>query len=219
MTEVSDIASDEPLQEAISKSNELIDATQNAIIGAAENVTNIIDSATGKLPAPTTVHAEPFYVEIEFWVGVAFVLTIVILAKPVLKYMGEALRRRIRNTAQSIEDAVKLRDDAQLLLAEYERKYLNAADEAAQITKTAAENLHNLEQREKAKFEESARIQERDAQKYFELSVRKIKTQLSETVSKKAKNLAEKAIRRYIAETDKSKMVDDAIKELDKFIS
>lgn len=219
MTEVADIVPEEPLHEAISKSNELIDATQNAIIGAAENVTNIIDSATGKLPAPTSVPTEPFYVEIEFWVGMAFVLTVAILAKPVLKYMREALHRRIRNTAQSIDDAVKLRDDAQLLLAEYERKYLNAKVEAAQITKTAAENLHNLEQKEKAKFEESIRIQENDAQKYFELSVRNIRTQLSETVSKKAKNLAEKAIRRYIAETDKSKMVDDAIKELDKFIS
>ncbi|MCQ2734439.1 MAG: hypothetical protein MJ212_00620 [Alphaproteobacteria bacterium] len=219
MTDVSDIAPEEPLHEAIAKSNELIDATQNAIIGAAENVTNIIDSAAGKLPATDTIPTEPFYVEVEFWVGIAFILTIIILAKPVLEYIYKALQQRIRNTEQSIYDAVKLRDEAQVLLAEFERKYLNATDEAAQITKTAAENLHNLEQKEKAKLAESLKIQEKDAKKYFELSVLKIKAQLSETVSKKAKNLAEKAIRRYIAETDKSKMIDDAIKELDKFIS
>ena len=218
MTEVLDTVSEEPLHEAITKSNELIDATQNAIIGAAENVTNIIDSATGKLPTPP-VHTEPFYVEIEFWVGVAFILTIVILAKPILKYASEALHRRIRNTEQSIEDAVKLRDDAQMLLAEYKRKYLNATNEAAQITKTAAENLNNLQKNELLKFEENVRIQETDAQKYFDMSVLKIRAQLSETVSKKAHDLAEKSIRRYIAKTDKSKMVDDAIAELDKFIS
>ena len=42
--------SEESFQDTLTKGNELIDATQNAIIDAAENVTGIFDKATSNIP-------------------------------------------------------------------------------------------------------------------------------------------------------------------------
>ena len=73
--------SEESFQDTLTKGNELIDATQNAIIDAAENVTGIFDKATNSIP-PSEVHLTPFYTEVEFWVGMAFVLSVIVLLKP-----------------------------------------------------------------------------------------------------------------------------------------
>ena len=54
---------------AIPNGNDLIDATQNAIIDAAENVSEVFDKAN-----PDVAHQitdVPFYADVEFWVGMA----------------------------------------------------------------------------------------------------------------------------------------------------
>ena len=50
----------------------LIGATQNAIMNAAENVSEALGVA-GKAAVPE-IHEAPFYADVEFWVGMAFVL-------------------------------------------------------------------------------------------------------------------------------------------------
>ncbi len=55
----------------------------------------------------------------------------------VRKSIGEALDKRGDRIKKELSDAVKLRDDAQLMLSEYERKYRNIEQEAATILANA----------------------------------------------------------------------------------
>ena len=88
-----------------------------------------------------TEHAhEPFYKEGEFWVGFAFILVVVFLFKPVGSMLKAMLIKRRNGIIEQINQAEKLRDDAQVLLAQYEKKFLHAKDEADEIlTKSESE--------------------------------------------------------------------------------
>lgn len=198
-----------------SSGQELIDATQNAIMGAAENVSEII--AAGKTAA-TKIQEVPFYTEIEFWIAVAFVLSVIILLKPLAKYIRTALQNRINRVVQEIDDAAKLRDDAQVLLAEYERKFINAQTEAAHIAEQSKKNLQNLKRHELAKLKTELKNKENEAERRIAASTAKAREEINLSASKVSVDLAYKTINYYLQNADRSKLIDEAIADLDRFV-
>jgi len=98
---------------------------------------------------------EAFYDSPEFWVSIAFVLTVGAAGKTVFKKITAALDERSEGIRNQIEEATRLREEAQELLASYERKQRDAIEEARQIgaraqseaeylTKKAEDNLKNM---------------------------------------------------------------------------
>lgn len=74
----------------------------------------------------------------DFWVAVAFVLFIgLLLYKGVPGMIGKALDARAETIKKEIDDARKMREDAQALLAEYQRKAAEAEGEAQKIIEQA----------------------------------------------------------------------------------
>lgn len=201
---------------ATSAGQELIDATQNIIMDAAENVSEVI--AAGKTAA-AEIHEVPFYSEVEFWVAMAFVLAVLVLLKPLVKVMRSLLHKRIDKVVQDIDDAAKLRDDAQVLLADYERKYVDAQKEAAQIMQKAKTGLENLKKRELANLKNELKDKEKEADRRIRASTQKAQDEINLSASRASVELAQKTINRYLQTADKSQLIDEAIAELDKFVS
>lgn len=201
---------------ATSAGQEIIDATQNMIMGAAENVSEVI--AAGKTAA-TEIHEVPFYSEVEFWIAVAFVLSVCILLKPLTSAILSGLHKRIDKVVQDIDDAAKLRDDAQVLLADYERKYVDAQKEASQIMQKAKNTLENLKKRELSNMKNDLKDKEKEAERRIRASTQKAQDEINLSASKASVELAQKTINRYLQKTDKSALIDEAIAELDKFAS
>ncbi|HER26675.1 MAG TPA: F0F1 ATP synthase subunit B, partial [Rhodospirillales bacterium] len=96
-----------------------------------------------------------FYDAPEFWVMVAFVLTVALVGKTIVQKISTALDQRSEGIRTEIEEATRLREEAQDLLASYERKQRGAAEETRKIaerakseadylSKKAAEDLNNL---------------------------------------------------------------------------
>ncbi len=74
----------------------------------------------------------------EFWVFVAFVVFFaIILWKGVPSVIGKALDARAEAIRKDLEDARKLKDEAEKLLADYERRRKAAASEAEAIVAQA----------------------------------------------------------------------------------
>ncbi len=73
----------------------------------------------------------------EFWVALVFVGVVILFYRPVMKTVGEALDGRAAKIRAQIEEARKLREEAQALLAEYQRKQRDAMAEAEKIIATA----------------------------------------------------------------------------------
>jgi len=85
----------------------------------------------------TAVH-HAFYEEPTFLVMIAFVITMALAGKAVYQKIAQALDARSEAIRAEIEEATRLREDAQDLLASYERKQREAIKDAEEI----AERVH-----------------------------------------------------------------------------
>jgi len=72
-----------------------------------------------------------------FWTAVAFVIFVVLMYRPLKKALLGALDGRIEQIRTEVNEAQRLREEAQALLASYQRKQREAAQEAEEIIKQA----------------------------------------------------------------------------------
>ena len=150
----------------------------------------------------------------EFWVSVGFVLFVIGIYKPVSRGIAGALDTRAEKIKATLDEAAQLREEAQHLLAEYQRKQRDAVKETEEMLDRAreeakhlaAEALENLE-RALVRREEMAREKIAQAEAEALRQVREV-----------AIDVAVAATRRLIAENlDEGKantLLEDAIAEL-----
>ena len=193
----------------------LIDATQNVIMNAAENVSEALGAA-GKAAVPE-IHEVPFYAEVEFWIGMAFVLSVCVLFKPLFSYIRQSMQNRINKVIGDIDEAAKLRDDAQNLLADYQRRFINAEKEAGQILEQSRKNMQNIKSKELTKLKADLSNKEKEANRRIAAANTKAAEEINAFAGTASVELAKKAINAYLQNADKSRLIDEAINELDKF--
>ena len=80
-----------------------------------------------------------------FWVAIGFVLFIVIAGRPIMAKITSALDNRADEIRAKIEEAKSLREEAQTLLASYQRMQRDAAAEAAEIISNAQEEAQRMQ--------------------------------------------------------------------------
>ncbi|MEE2980797.1 MAG: F0F1 ATP synthase subunit B [Pseudomonadota bacterium] len=150
-----------------------------------------------------------------FWVSLAFIVFVAAVYRPVSKMMGDALDGRAEKIRGELDEAVRLREEAQTLLAGYERQQngalkeaegilAHARDEAERQAVHAAEALEELIRRREAQAMDRIARAEEDA---------------TAGVRAAAVDLAIQATRKLLTseldEARRAKLVDDAIGELD----
>lgn len=214
--EITDSSLTNAADSTLQTGNDFIDATQNAIIDAAENVSEVFDKAN-----PDVAHQianVPFYADVEFWVGMAFILSIIVLAKPAYRFLKGAMQNKIESVKKQISDAEKLRDDAQELLAQYERKFMATESEVAKILEQAEKNIANQKKNDLALLKENTAVKEKEIKRRIAASTENAMAEINQSVANSSVKVAKKAILAHISKTDKSMLIDEAIASLDKFI-
>lgn len=214
--EITDSSLSDAAAVTLQTGNDLIDATQNAIIDAAENVSEVFDKANPDIAHQLT--EVPFYADVEFWVGMAFILSIVVLAKPAYRFLKSAMRGKIESVKNQIADAEKLRDDAQELLAQYERKFAATESEVAEILKQAEKNIANQKKNDLATLKENTAVKEKEIKRRILSSTENVMAEINQSVARSSVEVAKKAILAHISKANKSSLIDEAIAGLDKFI-
>lgn len=214
--EITDSSLNDAAAATLQTGNDLIDATQNAIIDAAENVSEVFDKANPDIAHQLT--EVPFYADVEFWVGMAFILSIVALAKPAYRFLKSAMRGKIESVKNQIADAEKLRDDAQELLAQYERKFAATESEVAEILKQAEKNIANQKKNDLATLKENTAVKEKEIKRRILSSTENVMAEINQSVARSSVEVAKKTILAHISKANKSTLIDEAIVSLDKFI-
>ena len=90
----------------------------------------------------------------EFWVLVAAIIFVAVVWKPVRRSLIGSLDERAQRIRSELDEARQLRDEAERLLSDYQRKEREAAAEAQAIVahareeaeRVAAQSQHDLEQ-------------------------------------------------------------------------
>ncbi|ACJ00871.1 ATP synthase subunit b 3 [Rhodospirillum centenum] len=98
-----------------------------------------------------------------FWVLVAFVLFVAAVWRIAANTIGKALDDRAERIREEIEQAQKLREDAQAALAQYQRKQRDALKEAENIIAAAREEADRIRRRAATDLEASLRRREAQA--------------------------------------------------------
>ena len=148
------------------------------------------------------------------WVAISFILFLALIAKPAWNLITSSLDKKIDEIRAKIEEATKLREEAQAILAAHKRKLsdaekeaddiINQAREEAQILKTTLkEDLENaLQRREKLAMDRIAQA-ETDAQE-------EVRTLTIDIALAAARGLLMDAVQNDKADA----LINDAIKEL-----
>ena len=146
----------------------------------------------------------------EVWVAVAFVIFVGIAT-----YMGlhrailDMLDQRSARIKAELDEAQRLRDEAQKLVAEYQGRHREAEREAEALIGTARSEAERLAGEAKAKVEEL--IARRT--KMAETKIAQAEAQALAEVRAAAADAAVAAAERILAESAKGKVADDLIAE------
>ena len=149
-----------------------------------------------------------------FWVAVAFVILVGAGFKKVRDALNSALDGRAERIKAQLDEAQQLREDAQAMLAEYQRKQNAAADEAQAIIEHAKVEAARLGEQAQADLEQALKRRE-------QLALEKISQAEAEAVAEvrnQAVELAVVATARLLSESvvdaQSARLIDEAIKDL-----
>lgn len=195
-----------------SAGKEIIEATQNAVMEAAQNVSNIIGQTASDMEGPH----EAFYMGAEFWVAAAFVLVVIGLARPIGKAVALMLKKRISNIVTRIDEASQLQEDAQKMLAEYERKFLNAQNEADAILKKAQKEVDYFKNESLSKLEQDMKVKTSEADERLNSAKGKASKEITTLTSELTIEIVKQTISNKLGKTEKSKLIDNSIDLLSK---
>ena len=162
----------------------------------------------------------PFYLDPAFWVLVCvLVFFAVLIWKGAFKSIGKALDDRADQIKADLDEARRLREEAQTLLASYQRKQKEAEEQAEHIIQQARKDAEAMAARSRADLTE--RLERRAAQ--AEAKIANAETQALVEVRAKAADLAVSAaqdlLKGNLSGTDHTKLVKDGIASMGKALN
>ncbi len=151
-----------------------------------------------------------------FWIGLAFVVFVAAIYRPVSRMVSSALDARAAKIRDELDEAVRLREEAQALLAHYERQQNEAVGEAEQLLARAREEA---ERQARHASEALEAMLERRQQQAMDRIARAEQEALAE-VRGAAVDIAVRATRKLLAERldedGQAALIDEAVAELEK---
>jgi len=152
----------------------------------------------------------------EIWVAVAFVIFVVLTAKPIGRAIAKGLDGRAAKIKAQLDEARALRDEAERLLAEHQRKQIAAVKEAEGILARTREEAERVRREAAANLEAAFGRREKMAMD----KIAQAEAQAVADVRNHAVDIAMAAAAKLLKEgIDSGKgddLIDSAIKELDR---
>jgi F-type H+-transporting ATPase subunit b len=148
------------------------------------------------------------FAEPEFWVAVGFVIFVAVLVYVgVPKMMTKALDDRAKRVQDELNEARRLKEEAQKLLAEYQAKQRQAEEEAAAIVAGAKAEAERFAAEAKAKMEEFVARRSKMA----ETKIAQAEAQAVADVRAAAAEAAVTAAETILTQSVKGKVADDLL--------
>lgn len=108
-------------------------------------------------------YSEPFFQQAETYVLLGFIIFVLVLARPVGRAMTSSLDKRADAIKAELDEAQRLREEAQHTLAEYQRKQRDALAEAEGIIAEAREEAKRMQKASQERTEQSLERREQQA--------------------------------------------------------
>ena len=150
----------------------------------------------------------------ELAVAVAFVIAIVLVSRRVWQTLAEMLDARAAKIKVELDEAQKLKDDAQKTLGQFQRKQRDALQEAEAIVAHAREEAARLAERANRELEAAIERRQRLAVEKIALAEAKALAEVRGAAVYIAMGAARRVIAERLGDAQGQALVDRAIAEL-----
>ena len=151
----------------------------------------------------------------EFWVAVAFaVFVLILLYYRVPKLIAKSLDDRAQAIRKELDEARRLREEAQSLLADYQRKHRHVGQETETIVETARREAEEISRETRANLKESLERRTRMAEEKIARAEAQAVDEVRAAAIDAAVAAAEKILREQMAGQGGAQLVDQSIRDL-----
>lgn len=148
---------------------------------------------------------------------IAFIIFVGILVYlKVPQKIGEMLDKRAEAIRAELDQARRIREEAQALLASFERKLKEAQDQAQRIIAHAKEEAELVAQEAKKELEESVRRRMKAAEEQIKSAEDKVKREVREMAVGIATDAAAEVIREKMTAKDANALIDRTINDVEE---
>ncbi|HVZ69466.1 MAG TPA: ATP F0F1 synthase subunit B [Rhizomicrobium sp.] len=156
-----------------------------------------------------------FLKEAETWVGLGFVIIIgIFLWRRVPAFIGAALDRRAADISKELDEAKRLREEAEAVLAEYKRKAQNAETEAESILTEAKAEAERFAAEARANLAVQIERRAKQAQEKIAQAEAHAMAEIRALAADAAAAAAEKLIAARMNEQRSASLVEASLKDL-----
>ena len=152
----------------------------------------------------------------EFWVAVAFVIFVTVIVYLGYRRIVDGLDGRAERIKNELEEARSLREEAQALLASYQRKQRDALKEAEGIVEHAKEEAERTSAEAEAKLQETIKRRTEMAMDKISRAEAQALQDVRNTAVDVAVEAARSLIEKNLDETKAAALVEDSIAGIEK---
>ncbi len=149
------------------------------------------------------------------WTLVLFLFTMWVLSKVAFPKIQEALDKRAKTIAESIDAAERQRKESDELLAEYRERLTEAREQADDIMARARKAAETAEAEAKTAGREKGEELVAAAQREIDAATRRSLEQIRKEVADLTVLATEKVTRKSLGEEDQRRLVEEALSEVD----
>jgi F-type H+-transporting ATPase subunit b len=155
-----------------------------------------------------------FFTSTLFWSIISFGILMVVLYKTIFPSIFSLLEEREKKIRGSIEDADRLKREAQSLLADYEAKLKGAAQEVNAMLEEARLQARKVVEDGQKKMEQNAERTMEDARSGIERERQAALKDIREATVELTLFAAEKILERQLTDTDHKRFIEQVVQEV-----
>ena len=151
----------------------------------------------------------------QFWVLIAFIIFVGVMIKPVRKILSNNLGDKIQEIKDSIDQAEKIKNDAQLTLGEVKKRQNEVKREIDLIEKEAKEKITMIEQSAKSKLIDQINKRNALASVKIDQMTRDANTEIQKHITQIAISATVNILEKKLNDKEKQNLVNKSVNELD----
>ena len=150
----------------------------------------------------------------QFWVFIAFIIFIGVMIKPVRKILSKNLGDKIQEIKDSIDQAEKIKNDAQLALSEIKKRQNEVKGEIDLIEQEAKEKITIIENNVHTKLIDQINKRNALASSKIDQMTRDANTEIQKHITQIAISATVNILEKKLNDKEKQNLINQSVNEL-----
>ena len=148
------------------------------------------------------------------WVGVSFVLFVLLVFKPLLKSTNRSLDDKITNIKNKLEDAKKLNLESEKIYNEIEKDRIAGEMKINIIIENASKEARDIEEKMKNNLKETIKKKENQLEQKLQQTKIKFEKEISSEILRSSIDVTKKRIINDLSDSQNNSLVENSIDEV-----